>query len=548
MINAPQPDYRQQIDALLANYEDGYGVFTKQHWDTPLMLKPGAMGEGVTDNWMALMERVTGIIARGKYGLDPYENEIQLLDAEQMLDMYVNIGMPDNYRHWSHGKQRERMGDAHTRGMMGLAYELVINSNPSISYCMITNSNMMQALVLAHAAQGHSAFFKNNIMFKDFTDADEILGDLRRLAHFVNDCEDKHGVDRVERILDACHALQNQSIDYAPRRGRKSLKQREAHKTAIHDARITNQDTVLEATSIKRPTEAFKSVSEESRDRPLDEQNLLRWIGNMAPHLEPWERQIILMFCDRAQYFYPQGQTKLMNEGFASYWHYKIMHDLHDLTLISDGMMFEFLESHSSVLGQHDFQDFNPYTLGFAIYMDLDRICKEPTDEDRLWFPDIAGDPDWLTVHKEAAFNYSDEAFIYQYLSPKVIRDFHMFALKNDEKESDLIVTAIHDDEGYKKIRATLAANYNIAERTPTIKPVFYDNHGDRSLYCNYTMYSGRPLDEKNAEQVMAHVYQLMGHPVVLTIIDEDRKVKSGFSCPPNHAVPKAVAEQLNFK
>lgn len=532
-MNEAEKDYKTQIAEILDNYKDERNVFIRNDWDEPLEFKPGARGEKLTDNWMDLMERVTGIIAKSKYGLDTYDNEIHILDSEQMLDVYVNNGMPDNYDHWSHGKQRLKLGEAHMLGHMNLAYEMVINSNPSISYCMTSNTKTMQALVIAHAAQGHNAFFKNNTMFKQFTNADAIRSDLKRFASFVETCEDKYGVDRVEKILDACHALEMHAIDYRVRPvSQKSRKQKEMHKAAIDLARATGMDTVLETTSINKPVEVFSSLLDDARDKPIHEQNLLRYVGNAAPHLMDWERQIINMFCDRSQYFYPQMRTKLMNEGFASFWHYKIMNDLHEEKLISDGMMFEFLESHSSVLNQRDFTPFNPYTLGFAIYTDLERMCKNPTEEDRSWFPEIAGNPDWLAVHKEAAYNYNDENFIYQYLSPKVMRDFHMFALKDDDQEETREITAVHDEDGYKNLRATLASTYDFARMVPQIEPYDYNNRKDRALTLKHTIHQRKPLDENSANEVLRHIHLLWEHPVILTSLGEDDRVKATLSCP----------------
>lgn len=532
-------DYKQRIADLLDKYEDGRDVFIKNHWDDPLKLKPGTYGEGLTDNWMGLMEQVTGIIGKYKYGLDTYENEIQVMDSEQMLDVYVNHGMPDNFTHWSNGKKREELARALDYGQMQLAYEMVINSDPSISYCMTHNTNVLQALVIAHAAQGHNALFKNNVMFKEFTNAQEIRGDLKRFAYFVDECEKKYGIDRVERILDACNALEYQAIDYAPRPIKKTKKQIEAHKEAIEQARINSYDAVLDTTSIK-VADAFKSVSNDNRNIPINEQNLLRYIADAAPHLETWERQIIHMFCDRAQYFYPQMRTKLINEGFASFWHHKIMHDLYDEQLLNDGMMLEFMNLHNLVLYQQDFAQFNPYILGFHILTDLERMCKEPTEEDRKWFPEIAGNPDWLSVIKDASYNYHDETFVYQFLSPKVIRDFHMFAIKDDDQEKEVVVTAIHDEDGYKRVRSTLSENYDLAGMIPNIRPDDYNDKTDRALTLKHVMFNRKPLDEKAAAEVLKHVHALWGHPIVLNSINEHDVVAKTISCPTSYSKPKA--------
>ena len=142
-----------------------------------------------------------------------------------------------------------------------------------------------------------------------------------------------------------------------------------------------------------------------------------------------------------AQYFYPQGQTKVMNEGTATYVHYRIMTRLHEQGRISDGNFLEFLQSHTNVVFQPEFDDprfsgFNPYALGFAMMQDIERIVTEPDDEDREWFPDIAGTGDVMAVLRDVWANYRDESFISQFLSPRLMRHMRMFHLHDDPEET----------------------------------------------------------------------------------------------------------------
>src|SRR6185369_1364336 len=150
--------------------------------------------------------------------LDTYPNQIEVITAEQMLDAYSSIGMPLFYKHWSFGKQFARNEALYRAGMQGLAYEIVINSNPVISYIMEENTATMQALVIAHAAYGHNHFFKHNYVFKQWTDADGILDYLEFARDYVMKCEEQHGAAEVERLLDAAHALMSHGIHKYPRR------------------------------------------------------------------------------------------------------------------------------------------------------------------------------------------------------------------------------------------------------------------------------------------------------------------------------------------
>ena len=157
-----------------------------------------------------------------RFGLDTYPNQLEIITAEQMMDAYASVGMPVNYRHWSYGKEFIATEKNYKRGHMGLAYEIVINSNPCISYLMEENTMAMQALVIAHAAYGHNSFFKGNYLFRMWTDAASIIDYLVYAKNYVADCEERHGLDAVESLLDSCHALMNHGVDRYRRPSRKT--------------------------------------------------------------------------------------------------------------------------------------------------------------------------------------------------------------------------------------------------------------------------------------------------------------------------------------
>ena len=162
------------------------------------------------------------------YKLDTYPNQIEIITAEQMMDAYASIGMPINYSHWSFGKKFISTEQGYRRGQMGLAYEIVINSEPCISYLMEENTITMQALVIAHACYGHNSFFKGNYLFQTWTDASSIIDYLVFAKKFVSDCEEKHGVDEVEKIMDSCHALRNYGVDRYKRQSKISRVEEQA--------------------------------------------------------------------------------------------------------------------------------------------------------------------------------------------------------------------------------------------------------------------------------------------------------------------------------
>ena len=336
-------------------------------------------------------------IAVGELGLDVYPNQIEIIGTEQMLDAYSSIGMPLFYKHWSFGKHFARNEAMYRAGMQGLAYEIVINSNPCISYIMEENTATMQTLVIAHAAFGHNHFFKNNYVFHQWTDADGILDYLEFARSYIAQCEERYGEAQVERLLDAAHALMSHGVHRYPRRRTADLRSEEqrARERRLHEEQVFND--LWRTVPTKGAGKEDTSMDERRRALlQLPQENVLYFLEKTAPRLQPWQREILRIVRIIAQYFYPQSQTKLMNEGCATYTHYRIMNRLHEKGQLTDGNMVEFLRSHTNVVFQPDFDDprysgINPYALGFAMMRDIERICTEPTAEDQNWFPDIAG-------------------------------------------------------------------------------------------------------------------------------------------------------------
>ncbi len=331
-----------------------------------------------------------------RYGLDTYPNQIEVISAEQMMDAYASHGMPVGYTHWSYGKHYLATEQTYKRGQMGLAYEIVINSNPCIAYLMEENTLPMQALVIAHACYGHNSFFKGNYLFRTWTHADSIIDYLVFAKRFVAECEQRHGDVAVERVLDACHALSNLGVDRYKRPNRRSLAQEHAR---LKEREVYLQQQVNDLWRTL-PRRADEEGADAARTFPAEPQeNLLYFVEKHAPLLEPWQRELVRIVRKVSQYFYPQRQTQVMNEGWATFWHYTILQTMYDEGLVSDAFMLEVLTSHTNVLTQPGFDSqryggINPYALGFAMFRDLRRICEAPTDEDRRWFPDVAGS-DW---------------------------------------------------------------------------------------------------------------------------------------------------------
>ena len=469
-----------------------------------------------------------------RFGLDTYPNQLEVITAEQMMDAYASVGMPVNYRHWSYGKEFISTEKNYKRGHMGLAYEIVINSNPCISYLMEENTMAMQALVIAHAAYGHNSFFKGNYLFRMWTDASSIIDYLVYAKNYVAECEERHGLDAVEALLDSCHTLANHGVDRYRRPSRKSLAQELAERK---DRENYAQQQVNDLwRTLPRRAEKDGAALEAKRFPDEPQENILYFVEKNAPLLEPWQREIVRIVRKVAQYFYPQRQTQVMNEGWATFWHHKILNTMYDDGYLTDGVMIEWLKSHTNVVyqprvGDRGYSGLNPYALGFAMYTDIKRICEAPTEEDRAWFPDLAGTP-WLPALHHAMHNFKDESFVGQFLSPKLMRDLRLFAVVDDEDDEELEVSAIHDDAGYRRVREALARQYDLGSREPNIQVWNVNLRGDRALTLRHTQHNSRPLAD-GVQEVLKHVARLWGFPVHLESVDNDGDVTQRWAVEP---------------
>ena len=468
-----------------------------------------------------------------RYGLDTYPNQLEVITAEQMMDAYASVGMPVNYRHWSYGKEFIATERNYKRGQMGLAYEIVINSDPCIAYLMEENTMAMQALVIAHASYGHNSFFKGNYLFRMWTDASSIIDYLVYAKNYVAECEERHGLDAVETLLESCPALMNHGVDRYRRPSKLSLAQERLRQTE-REAYAQRQINDLWRTLPRRPETEAEEAQAARRFPEEPQENLLYFIEKNAPLLEPWQREIVRIVRKVAQYFYPQRQTQVMNEGWATFWHHRLLNTMYDDGYLSDGMMIEWLKSHTNVVAQPPMQNLNPYALGFAMYTDIKRICEHPTEEDKHWFPDLAGS-DWEVTLDHAMRNFKDESFIGQYLSPRLMREFRLFSILDDADQSEYEISAIHDEAGYRHVRQALSRQYDLSTREPNIQVWNVNLRGDRSLTLRHTQHMNRPLHD-NAQEVLKHVARLWGFGVQLESVNDKGDMTQRWHVPaPDH-------------
>ena len=461
-------------------------------------------------------DKLIGRLAKEYLGLDTYPNQFEVVTSEQMLDAYSLVGLPLSYHHWKFGKDFVINENNYKKGRMGLAYELVINSNPCISYNMEDNTTCLTLLVLAHAAYGHNHFFKNNYLFKQWTNADSIVDYLIFARKYISVCEEKYGYEEVELVLDAGHALMNYGVDkYKKPTVISPVAEKERLKKKVEDNRVLLNDIWRTVPKIdEKPLNPIVF--------PLQpEENILYFIEKNSPVLKEWQREIIRIVRKIAQYFYPQGQTKVINEGCATFTHYELINQLYEKGFLDDGFMLEFMHHHSNVIYQPDFDSkyyagINPYTLGFAIFSDLKRMSISPTEEDFKWFPSIAGKMSWQETFRSIVENYKDETFVLQFLSPTVIRDLHLFEIHDEINKDHVLISHIHDELGYKAIRKSLSEWYNRARYVPDIQVLDVCVYGDRCLTLDYTSLDEKEILISQAKNVIDYVRFLWGFPVKL--------------------------------
>lgn len=484
--------------------------------------KPLPSGPEWTFDLIEQYDREIADIAVNEFGLDCYQNQIEVIASEQMLDAYASVGLPISYPHWSFGKEFLRNEQSYRKGARGLAYEIVINSDPCIAYLMEENSMPLQALVIAHACYGHNSFFKGNYLFRQWTNADAIIDYMVFARKFVIDCEERYGVSAVEETLDACHALMDFGVNRYQHPKPLSAAQELARQREREDYEWERYDEIWSTLPV---SEKERSEDAEAVFPAEPQENILYFLEKYAPRLQTWQREIVRIVRKMAQYFYPQGMTKVMNEGWATFWHYTILNRLYDKGLVEDGFMLEVLTSHTNVVAQRGFDQqgyggINPYALGFAMFTDLKRICEDPTEEDRQWFPDVAGS-DWQETLDFAMRNYKDESFINQFLSPRLIREFRLFAIADYEEQDFLEVDSIHNENGYRQVRRLLSQQYNRDSLMPDVQIIRYNKDGDRSLTLQHTQHRGRPLSAQT-DDVLKHLQRLWGFKVRLDTVSED--------------------------
>ncbi len=444
-------------------------------------------------------------------GLSCYPQEFEISDQAQMLGYMAYSGLPSHYPHWSYGKAYERLKTMYDYGVTGLPYEMVINSNPCLAYLMRDNSLLMQVLTIAHV-YGHNDFFKNNFTFRQ-TRA-ELAVDLfkvhaKRIRSYIED--PTIGIERVEGVLDSAHAISLQC-----RRNQSVVKQKGEQQEESQD---------LENEPVGQPTAA--------------DEDLLLFLRDNNGRLCEWERDLLSIVDEETRYFIPQMETKIMNEGWASYWHKQI---LDSLDLSADQRM-EFMVKHAQVLAPHP-NGINPYHLGFFVWNalriwydgcvdkgllrrdELDWFDKMRIDfEERDSVPPESGQKAGCEILFEVRETDRDASFLRRFLTPAVMRELDLFQHESQKSTGNgRVVTKTSSPEHWRDIKQTLVNSVGVGS-LPVIK-VENSSHGGNSTLLLRHYHDGRDLDLGSAEKTLAHVSRLWSNSVVLETELEGKSIR----------------------
>jgi stage V sporulation protein R len=449
-------------------------------------------------------------------GLELRDQEFEICDREQMLGYMAYTGMPAHYPHWSFGKRYEKLETLHRHGVTGLPYEMVINSDPALAYLMRDNSLCQQILTIAHV-YGHNDFFQNNLHFRRLRPELALSRFKLRAERVRSYVEDPSiGPRRVEEVLDHAHALAL-NLRRNPEIRKTDRKEEEAR--ALERARPRPDPHAA------IHPRAEQEVPDLSRVPLEPDEDLLLFIRDHNPYLEEWEKDLLSMVHDQARYFLPQIETKVMNEGWATYWHHRILTSLD----LPEGLHMEFLVHHNQVLAVRR-TEINPYHLGFHLWHEIRRRTAgeegEPGAVDSRRIATEAGRPlpgeDRLFRIREVD---RDVSFLRRFLDEELMRALDLFEYAPDGE--DLVATRTSHPEGWEEVKETLLRQAGMGG-VPVIR-VHDADVGRTGVLLLRHEHDGRDLELDYARMTLEHVQKLWGRRVLLDTVVEGTPMRLSF-------------------
>jgi stage V sporulation protein R len=439
-----------------------------------------------------------------RLGLDPFPTHFEVVPASIMYE-FGAYGIPGRFSHWTHGRAYQRMKMMYDYGLSKI-YELVVNTNPSYAFLMDANSVLQNKLVAAHVL-AHSDFFKNNMYFRHTSR--QMIEGVSINAERIRKYEFHHGRLEVERFLDMVLSIE-EHVD--PNLSLRRKKPADEQEEGQRRPRRTPFDDLFRLDAVEE-----KSAEEQPRHRkfPLEpEKDILLFIAEHSRYLEDWQRDIIQMVRNEQLYFVPQMQTKIMNEGWASYWHRAIMHELE----LTEEEYVQFANMNATVLAPSA-QQINPYYVGLKIFESIRKRWDAPTDVEVRRQGRAPGQG--MAKMFEVREVDNDVSFLRNYLTKELVDDLDLYIYK---REGDQLVVVEKD---WEKIRDMLVASLtNFGVPYIVVEDADFRRNGE--LYLKH-MYEGQEIDIKYAERTLEAVCGLWGRPVHIETVLDDRKLLLSF-------------------
>ncbi|MFC4023990.1 SpoVR family protein [Oceanobacillus longus] len=437
-------------------------------------------------------------IASG-FGLDFYPMRYEICPAD-IIYTFGAYGMPTRFTHWSFGKQFHKMKLQYDLGLSQI-YELVINSDPCYAFLLDTNSLIQNKLIIAHVL-AHCDFFKNNVRFSNTRR--DMVESMTATAERIADYEMKYGKEEVESFLDAILSIQ-EHIDPSIVRSKLPVDAKDEEEETVQPKARTKYDDLWSLDD--KPTDEKPTTRKKTKKLPpRPEKDILLFIEEYSRELEDWQRDILTMMREEMQYFWPQLETKIMNEGWASYWHQRILREMD----LSTNDTIEFSKLNAGVV-QPSKTSINPYYLGLKIFEDIEERYNNPTEEMQLLgYKPNSGREKIFEVREIE----SDISFIRNYLTKELVQKEDMYLF--EKKGRDYRIS----EKDYEQVRDQL-----ISMRVNGGFPYIVVENGDYlrngELYLVHG-YEGIELDIRYLEHVLPYIHQLWGRTVHMETTIED--------------------------
>ncbi|MBM6617065.1 SpoVR family protein [Bacillus suaedaesalsae] len=433
------------------------------------------------------------------FGLDFYPMRYEICPAD-IIYTFGAYGMPTRFSHWSFGKQFHRMKLQYDLGLSKI-YELVINSDPCYAFLLDSNTLIQNKLIVAHVL-AHCDFFKNNCRFSN-TKRD-MVESMAATADRIAEYEHIYGKKEVEEFLDAVLAIQ-EHID--PSLMRPKLSYQLEEEVEVIETPSTPYDDLW---ALDKPnTPKKKMIKRKKKVPPNPEKDIMLFIEEYSRELEDWQRDILTMMREEMLYFWPQLETKIMNEGWASYWHGRILREM-DLT--SDEVI-EFAKLNAGVV-QPSKTSINPYYLGFKMFEDIEKRWDNPTEEmKRMGVKPGSGREKMFEVREIE----SDISFLRNYLTKDLVMREDMYLFQKQGKDYKVV------DKAWEQVRDQLV-NMRVNGGFPYITVNDGDYLKNGELYLRH-WFEGIELDLKYLEKVLPYIHRLWGRPVHMETVIESKGV-----------------------